>query len=730
MTAQSTAHQLPVSSSRARVPSLVVVPVWVRWLAVFFAINTGVSAILLFSRASGTSSALTQLPLDDSWIHLVYIRALVTEGCLCYNAGIWEAGATSWGWVLVNAPFYLVGTEWLGIDPVYVIKFVGLLTAAVSTLFAFLIIRRITGSRNFALLTAIVMSLEPTYAFSRISGMEAPIVVAAVLGSTLAILHRRYRLVGFGLALSFFARPESGLFAAVAIAAIGIDLSYRNRRTLLLLLRQLIELAGTENPRDEWVKTRSVLHRLTRSRSLLWISIPPAVSLFVWMAYNKSINGSIYPNTYLVKTDRTLDLIPLSNISTVFHWGVSYWQPWFSGWLLPFSIVIYLIGSYFAVRKGGIGYLAFMLFPLLLIFAVGKSQGYAEVPFAFWTRRYVDPTASVIVITLLLGSWGLISLGRPYINSRLKAPVLRVLVVAPIVGVLATISVVSVNGGIDNWITLHEDYSWNSRNIADADVAAGIWVNDNLASDETVLVADAGAIRFFGNRFTIDSLGLNTHEVIGRPASDQILTDKPDALAIWTLPAFENLPIAERQALFTTPRNTILGGGDVGVYRLNWNADGYADAGQIHLLELGGTVVDELNLTDSESEIAHDYFISFVNYAPNAILQIGDVIVEDRGLTNGGHGEVTERFSIAATQGLPLNLVLRHITNEQEFVRPNVFVDGVLAGQIPIEPLNEIAQETVFTIPAELVTSDQIEIEVRWNIHITEFRWWAIVNTE
>lgn len=730
MDAQSTALQLqrvPYDTSRS---ALAGVSIWAKWLFVFFAVNTAVSSILLFSRASGTSAALDQLPLDDSWIHLVYIRALVTEGCLCYNTGIWEAGATSWGWVLVNAPFYLVGTEWLGIDPVFVIKFVGLLTAAVATLFAFLIVRRITGSRNFALAVAIVMSLEPTFAFSRVSGMEAPILVAAVLGSTLAILNRRYRLAGLALAFAFLSRPEGGLFVAVAVFAVTAEMLYRNRRTMLLLGRQLVELAGSEDAAAEWKKTRLVLRRATRSRSLLWISVPSALSLITWMAYNKSINDSIYPNTYLVKRDPSFGLVPIENISNVFHWGVSYWQPWLSGWVLPFAAVIYLLGAFFIVKKGRWTFIPLALFPLLMIIGVGKAQAFAEAPFQFWTRRYVDATAPVVVLTLLLAVWTLVTVGRPYIYSRLKAPGLRVLAIAPVIGLLATISAVSISRDIDVWTRLHEDYSWNSRNIADVDVAAGMWVNENLAPDESVLIADAGAIRFFGERFTYDSVGLNTHEVIGRPAVDQILTERPDALAIWTLPQFENLPNAERVALFTTPRNTILGVGDVGAYRMNWDTSNYADASELRLTALNGTAIDTLNLTDRESEAAHDYFISFVNYAPNAILEFGDVIVEDRGLTNGGRGEVTERFSIAAEPGKPLTLVLRHITDEQEIVRPNVFVDGVLAGQIPIEPLNAVAQETAFTIPAEFVTADRLEIEIRWNIHITVFRWWAVVDAQ
>ncbi len=740
MAAQSTVHQPPAATSAtgvSKIGSAVAdLPTWTIWLAGFFAINALVSSILLFGRASGTSSALNDLPLDDSWIHLVYIRAIATEGCLCYNTGIWEAGATSWAWVLLNAPFYLVGTEWLGIDPVFVIKFVGLLTAAVGSLFAFLLVRRITGSRTFGLVVVGIMALEPTFAFSRISGMEAPIVLTAALGSTLALVNRRYALAGLALAIAFLSRPEMGLFVAAALIVVGLAMTYRNRRTLLLVGRLLIEVAASDEPRVDWQRAKKGLKRATRSRALLWLTIPPVVSVAVWMAYNHSINGEIYPNTYLVKTDRTLALIPLANISNVFHWGVSYWQPWLSGWLLPISAAVYLVGGYFAVRKGGINNLALLLFPLLLIVAVGKSQLYLEVPFPFWTRRYVDAAAPITVMVLLVGGLSALVYARGYVASRYSAPGKRLLAVSPLYALLGVVAVFSINEGVGVWQKLYEDYSWNARNIADIDVASGIWINENTPLDATVMVADAGAIRYFGNRFTLDGIGLNSHGLIGRPQSDILITERPYAAATYATPGIEALPVATRHELFTTVFGSERSGGPVaqgpvGVYTFDWQRDDFASPDELHLIELEGEIVDTLNLTDLESEQAHEYFISFVNYAPNEILRIGDVIVEERGLTIGGHGEVTERFRLNAISGQPLTLVLRHISNEQpDFVQPDVFVGGVLAGQIPVEPRNASAQETAFTVPAELVTSDSVEIEVRWNIHITEFRWWAIVGSE
>ena len=42
----------------------------------------------------------------------------------------------------------------------------------------------------------------------------------------------------------------------------------------------------------------------------------------------------------------------------------------------------------------------------------------------------------------------------------------------------------------------------------------GKWINKNTPPDSGVFVNDAGAIRYFGNRKTIDLLGLNNHELL------------------------------------------------------------------------------------------------------------------------------------------------------------------------------------------------------------------------
>lgn len=188
-----------------------------RWWTLAFFAHLLAAAPFFLNTASGTWSAWHSLPLDDSWIHLDYIRGLATQGCLCYNDHIWEAGATSWGWVLLAVPFYLIGHLALGLDEVVLVRLLGLGLGALAALFVFLLLVRATGSRIVGMIGAAVVTFEPESVFLRISGMEGALLTAAVLGSTLALLSKRWALAGLGLALAFWSRPEAAYFVAVAL---------------------------------------------------------------------------------------------------------------------------------------------------------------------------------------------------------------------------------------------------------------------------------------------------------------------------------------------------------------------------------------------------------------------------------------------------------------------------------------------------------------------------------
>ncbi|MEK6845662.1 MAG: hypothetical protein AABY26_02795, partial [Nanoarchaeota archaeon] len=75
-------------------------------IVVLLAINLLSAVFFLTDASSGTNSAWTDYPLDDTWIHLVYARNLAEHGGMYYNEGEWEAGTTSPLFVLLIATFW------------------------------------------------------------------------------------------------------------------------------------------------------------------------------------------------------------------------------------------------------------------------------------------------------------------------------------------------------------------------------------------------------------------------------------------------------------------------------------------------------------------------------------------------------------------------------------------------------------------------------------------------
>ena len=66
-------------------------------------LHVGLAILYVSDRSPGTDAALSGLPLDDAWIHLVYGRSVASHGIPAYNGTIPEAGFTSPLWMLNSA---------------------------------------------------------------------------------------------------------------------------------------------------------------------------------------------------------------------------------------------------------------------------------------------------------------------------------------------------------------------------------------------------------------------------------------------------------------------------------------------------------------------------------------------------------------------------------------------------------------------------------------------------
>ena len=129
------------------------------------------AAVFLLDRSSGTDAALTGFPLDDSWIHLVYARSLAAFQGFAYNPGQQEAGFTSPLWVILLAPIFWLKSLFLG-NLVLGVKLLGIAVAWLCSGLVYEVARRVSGQNFGALCAGLLVAVDPSLCFAKLSGME------------------------------------------------------------------------------------------------------------------------------------------------------------------------------------------------------------------------------------------------------------------------------------------------------------------------------------------------------------------------------------------------------------------------------------------------------------------------------------------------------------------------------------------------------------------------------
>ncbi len=373
---------------------------------------------------------------------------------------------------------------------------------------------------------------------------------------------------------------------------------------------------------------------------------------------------------------------------------------------------------------------ALILFPALLILGISSGIRFGDDEFNFFARRYIDPMVPVLLMLTLLGLWFVIVWLRGNIQTFRLLRRRRMYLIGGLSGLITLFLIFSAVGQFNHHRDLLYDYSWNTRNIFDEDELAGIWLKLHAQPDETVLIADAGAIRYFGDLLTLDGVGLNSHEFIGLPSMQIALQSQPDYVAIWEDSVWDSLPNSTKVARFGTPQNTILGGGAVGIYKLDWERE-FLDENSPVAEHKGQFVLDSLNLADKESESNHNQSISFVSFAPQALGAIGDFDLKERGVSHDG--EVSQSFEMTTVPGRSLDLVLRYRSDALPgLTEPAAVIsaNGVEIGPMTLSSTPGVMVEDSLRVPGSVITGSLTRFDVEWQGFVTEFRWWTVDASE
>ena len=460
---------------------------WPTWV-LLAAVHTAIAVFFLSGRSPGTNAACTGLPLDDGWIHLVYGRSVAQSGLPYYNEHELEAGFTSPAWVVVCA-----AAHWLAalprLDAVLALKILGTLIAIAMTWGVCELARICCESGVGALLAGLLSALTPALAFSQVSGMEVCLAACFGLWAVCAWHRRRYFTVGVLLALAFWTRPEMLLLCGLVVIA---------------LLR-------------EWLDTFS----RDDLRALLKAALPTLAFGVLWSGYCLAVTGRILPNTFYAKFTSGHP----QGLLTVVREAV---------WTLPVNFmmagaVLYALGVVQVIRRPTPVRWVTLFFPWCFFTAIAVSRylppGSGN---SYYWLRYVVPALPFLYPIIAAGwrlLWPLAAAGSPGdqavgAEQRLSADAqdqhtgsrsLVSLALWSRRGLAIALAVLCLAAHPHELRRVAEQYAWNCQNINEVQVDIGRWVAESTPEDAAIVVNDAGALRYFGQRRTIDLMGLNHH---------------------------------------------------------------------------------------------------------------------------------------------------------------------------------------------------------------------------
>jgi hypothetical protein len=470
-------------------------------LALSVLLNVAIGALFICDDAPGTDAALTSMPLDDSFIHLVYARAIAEEGQLAYNVGEAEAGATSPLWAFVLAAIFVLKRLGLALSTILAAKAVGVLCAIGATWLGAVLTRRLSASTLAGGFAMLCIAIDPAFSFARVSGMEVPLASLLALGGIYAVLGGSSVWAAACFGLAPLARPE--LLLLTPIGLLAIVLSFRDQ-------------VGATGSRSGYTKPMGAVLALT-------------LPSLLWAGYCLSVSGHPFPNTFYAKHVGESLLDHLSDAPLVIGATASD----VPSLLFGVGLLLAVLGAVHVARARQPSRwlsLSIAVSPGLLWLGVIWAHRLTQ-PLAFYWYRYTQPVLPLLTVWMVVGLCVLWRRGDQVARGRRMAARGLVGLVALLVIAFSVIALPA---------RAHL-FAWNSQNILENQVAIGRWLSTHARPELPVATVDAGAIRYYSHRRTIDLIGLNDHRVLARGVAAVLREEQPAAFVIFPRGALAQL---------------------------------------------------------------------------------------------------------------------------------------------------------------------------------------------
>jgi hypothetical protein len=470
-------------------------------------------------------------PLDDTWIHFRFAENFAKGHFFEFNIGTPTPGTTSPFWVIILSIPFLISSK-LILPFSYIIGSVFFLLVGIET---YRLSNRLGFEKKYALLISVLTLLAGRLAWSSLSGMEITlfcyltvIIVKTHLGE---IEHNKIKIVtGLLLGLAAVTRPETYLLAVIYYLLTVIFLRKVLKQNLVNLVLSLLVFA---------------------------------VIILPYPIFSYSITGKFLPSTFegqnagfwfiprfdfLIETGK---LFFKENVIVLILWIVS-----------SVYFIINLLRRK-ADKKFILIYLWVILLPVISSFIAPNWRHHG---------RYLIPLIPFINIVSIDILRKLISAleGKVTKLYRITGKVIPFIIVF-----------FSLNYTIIFALTL----GWNVDNINSQQVKTANWINLNLPDETVLAMNDIGAITYITKKKTVDMAGLVTPEVFKfqkmsyEDGSKNLLKllkqnnvnyiivypDWFEYLMKHYSNAFEQVYSAKLE------KNTICGGIEMFVYKINWN---------------------------------------------------------------------------------------------------------------------------------------------------------------
>lgn len=635
------------------------------------------------------------MPLDDAYIHFQYARQITNLEPYVYNPGSGPtSGATSFLYPYVLAVGYAIGFSGLALG-LWAMA-VGALALLACAWLVMLLVRAWGMPLWAACAAGAIFMLNGAMSWHAMSGMETSLVMALALALLYAIHARHIPAVSICASLLALMRPETGLMALAACAALLVD----------------------------WATTSRKQSTRFNRRIILWLVMPVA-AFGVQPAINLLLTGSASASGSQAKS--ILGTVP-------FYWDlvierilINFTRMWrefaLGGLYLPIFVPpLALVGWVALLRRNRL--LALVAAAWLL----AMTGAIATLDTAFWHfKRYQMPLLALMFPLAASGAAVVASWLLPYLRNQ---PLRRA---AALIALFLALAFTLPSSA--EFVRL---YRVNVANIAAQPLPMARWLFVNTPPDAVIAVHDVGMMRYIGDRVTLDMVGLTTPSAAdswrsGPGAVGEFLLahePPPDYVAAYTTARGLNYLVDAGlygtllvgfTATYDPADNVAVGADFQGIYAVD--AASFVRASHpapvqraIQAYIDGMALVDELNVASLEDERAHEYTwrdgerlpgFSTEFYAFESL----DCDPQQCRVMGGGrriNGE--EQFTLAAIPGQDMILVTRlHPASAGRF---DVYAGDHFIGTRVIPAMPGRWLEIPTLIPAQFITADGVRIRI------------------